>query len=335
MNTHHDNAPMRQTAYQDTRQQQNQNIPQQHQVQRASTTGPGDSIGTRPLTEPRYQQQTTVPSPSYHNPNFNTSNNSQGRGPPLNGYYGTSNQQYPVSAFPHGPDSVMRGRGDPGSNMQGPSQDRGFVQNPTGAFSAHPAQDVQSFDQRPSDLRINTDPGSNVPLVPASMATPPMRTQSPNPSHSHNLVTTRAPNSASVATPATNRAIDLHKRSRSPKLGRQASSEDLTQSHPAANLGTFSAKSRSPHTAEGEEVGQEKPWAISLPTDEAETSKNTRALQRSESAGNRGVIAELAGSKAPGDESDLMEEYQMSATAFPGDAWMPDAFASEYGKWDD
>jgi hypothetical protein len=335
MATHHENAPMQQTAYQDTRQQRNHNVPQHQQVQRASTMGPGEPMAGRPVTEPPYHRQTTHPSSGYYNPVSDVGNNAQGRAAPLNGYIGVSNQQYPASAFPHGPDSVMTGRGDPRLNMQGPNQDHGLVQNPTGAFSARPAQDVQSFDQRPSDLRINTGPGSNPASLPP-MTAPTMRTQSP--SYTHNYTTTRAPNSAGAGTPATNRAIDLHKRSRSPKLGRQLSSEDLTQRKsidPVANLGTFSSKSRSPNSANPEEAAQEKPWAISLPTDGDENPKTARALARSESAGNRGVIAELAGSKAPGDESDLMDEYQMSATAFPGDAWMPDAFASEFGKWDD
>jgi hypothetical protein len=335
MTTHHENAPMQQTAYQDTRQQRNQNVPQQQQVQRASTMGPGGPMSERPVTEQPYHRQTTHPSPGYYDPGRDAGNNAQGRVAPLNGYPGGSNQQYPASAFPHGLDSIMTERGDPRLSIQSPNQGRGFVQNPTGAFSAHLAQDVQSFDQRPSDLRINTGPGS-IPAGLTPITAPAMRTQSP--SYTHNYPSTRAPNSAGAGTPATNRAIDLHKRSRSPKLGRQLSSEDLTQRKsidPAANLGTFSSKSRSPNSANPEEAAQEKPWAISLPTDGDENPKNARALARSESAGNRGVIAELAGSKAPGDESDLMDEYQMSATAFPGDAWMPDAFASEFGKWDD
>ena len=226
----------------------------------------------------------------------------------------------------------MGNRGLP-STTQGPvGQGRGFVQNATGGFSAHPSQDIPAFDQRPSDLRINTGPKSNLPLGPTPTSAAAMRTQSPS-AYTHSFPSTRAPNSAGTGMPATTRAIDLHKRSRSPRLGRRGSSEDLTQRNtndPAAGLGTFSSKSRSPNTADREDAAQEKPWAISLPTDAEENAKYTRTLQRSESAGNRGGAVELPGSKAPGDESD--EDLNLSANAIPG-SW--DAMDLGYGHWDE
>lgn len=316
MNTLHQNAPMQQTVYQDTRQQHSQGVPQQ-QIQHAVTSGPGRPLSGRPVNEPPYHLQTTN---SYQTGNV----------APIGGDDGSNDRQYPVSAFPHGPDSVMSGRGGPSPYMQSPNQDRGFVQNPTGAYSST-AQPSQPFDQRPQDLRINTGPNSNYLSAPATTA---IRTQIPNNnSYMHNYPSTRAPNSAGAGTQPTNRAIDLHKRSRSPKLGRHSSSEDLTQrSHdPAANLGTFSSKSRSPQAAD--DVAQEKPWAISLPTDADEPRK---VLQRNESAGNRGAfpVAELPGSKANGYESE--EEIVMSATAMPGDLWMmPDAMDYAHGRYDD
>jgi hypothetical protein len=311
MNTYHQNAPMQQDACQETHQQQIQNV---------ATSGPGRPLSGRPVNEPPYHLQTTN---SYQT----------GNPGPIGGYDGSNNnRQYPVSAFPHGPDSVLPSRGAP-SHMQNTTQDRGFVQNPTGAYSAT-SQPSQSFDSRPQDLRINTNPPST--YLPKPTPTSRMRTQSPN-NNSYTLPypTTRAPNSAGAA-PPTNRAIDLHKRSRSPKLGRHSSSEDLTQrsSDPAANLGTFAsgAKSRSPHGQDDGGVVQEKPWAISLPT-EQDGEGNGKVLRRSESAGNRNLggfpVAELPGSKAAGYESE--EEIFMSATAMPGE-WMPDA---AYVRYDD
>ncbi len=52
-----------------------------------------------------------------------------------------------------------------------------------------------------------------------------------------------------------------------------------------------------------------------------------------ESARDRsgGVIAELPGSKAEGYESD--EEVLMSATAYPGQEWVPVMVGD--GRWDD
>lgn len=304
MSTHHQNAPMQQSAYQDTRQQQ-QGVPQQ-QIQHAAPLGQGRPLSGRPVDEPPYHLQTT------------NSHRSDSAGP-IGGYDGSNDRQYPVSAFPHGPDSVMPNRGALASHRQSPDHDRGFVQNPTGAYSAAP-QPPQPFDHRPQDLRINTGPNSAH-----------LRTQSPNNSYTHSYPTTRAPNSAGAAHP-TNRAIDLHKRSRSPKLGRHSSSEDLTQrateNDPVARLGTFEGKARGSDASQGEVV-QEKPWAISLPTDETEGRR--KVLHRSESAGNRyGGVAELPGSKALGYESE--EEIVMSATALPGDEWMPDA---AYVKYDD
>jgi hypothetical protein len=313
MNTHHQNAPMQHTVYQQTRQQQSQGVPQQ-QIQHAATSGPGRPLSGRPVNEPPYRLQT----------------NRTGNAAPIDEHNGSIDRRYPVLAFPHGPDSVMSEHGGPSPYVQSPNHDHGFIQNPTGAYSST-VQPSQPLDQRPQDLRINTRPNSNYLSASATTA---IRNQSPNnKSYTHNYPSTRAPNSAGAGTQPTNRAIDLHKRSRSPKLGRHSSSEDLTQrSHdPAADLGTFSSKSRSPQAAD--DIAQEKPWAISLPTDVDEPRK---VLQRNESAGNRGAfpVAELPGSKANGYESE--EEIVMSATAMPGDLWMmPDAMDYAHGRYDD
>jgi hypothetical protein len=147
-------------------------------------------------------------------------------------------------------------------------------------------------------------------------------------------------------------AIDLHKRSRSPRDGRRASSdseEERTNAQdPANKLGTFSEthRSRSQRGESGEDDGQEKPWKIDLPiADEVPTrtaaervlgiaAGGSQRVPLSSTARNSKVVppAELPGSKAPGDtESD--EEIVMCSTAYPGQEWMPDM--TGYGHWDD
>jgi hypothetical protein len=316
MNTHHPNTPMHQNAFQETRQSQQLPLPQP-QIQYVAPSVSGHPLSAPPASEQAYHLRTT-----------NSQENS--------GYNDPNQRQYPVSAFPHGPDSVV-------SRFRSLNHERGIAQNASGVYNPTP-QPPQTFDQRPQDLRINTGPNPN--STPSYLPPPPMptnstmRTPSPNSNYAHNFPTTRAPNSSGTGIPPTNRALDLHKRSRSPKLGRQSSSEDLTQTlqDPAANLGTFStSKSRSPQGPGDNDVGaQEKPWAISLPADAttAESSKNV-LQQQSESERNRGnvVVAELPGSKANGYESE--EEIVMSATAMPGDQWMPDAMDYAYGRYDD
>ena len=74
-----------------------------------------------------------------------------------------------------------------------------------------------------------------------------------------------------------------------------------------------------------------------MPADSAAAAERNKNVlqQQSESERNRGnaIVAELPGSKANGYESE--EEIVMSATAMPGDQWMPDAMDYAYGRYDD
>jgi hypothetical protein len=141
-------------------------------------------------------------------------------------------------------------------------------------------------------------------------------------------------------------AIDLHKRSRSPRNGRRDSFDSQEErdqvQDPANKLGTFSEthRSRSQRGESGQDDGQEKPWKIDIPVADdprprsaAERVMGVRAAgggQRNplrSAAGNSKVVppAELPGSKAPGDvESD--EEIVMCSTAYPGQEWVPEIF---------
>ena len=180
-------------------------------------------------------------------------------------------------------------------------------------------------------------------------------------------------------------AIDLHKRSRSPRNGRPASEviEEglLNTNDPASRLGTFAeAKSATTPRNPGA-FDQEKPWQVGLPgREESEKKRRSRQMiEKGEVNGSTNVnggpvqqphqqsqqqvqpqtvadrmiaqgsprqvaskgssnaaknavpVAELPGSKAPGDDSE--DEIVMSSTAYPGQAWMPDM--GGYGHWDD
>lgn len=140
-------------------------------------------------------------------------------------------------------------------------------------------------------------------------------------------------------------AIDLHKRSRSPRNGRRESfdseeEERINAQDPANKLGTFSQMHRSKsHPGEsGEDAGQEKPWMIDLPVGEdrgnpSGSAANNNGNNNYDNSSKGAVpLAELPGSKAAGDaESD--EEIVMCSTAYPGQEWMPDV--QGYGHWGD
>ncbi|KIV88197.1 hypothetical protein PV10_09115 [Exophiala mesophila] len=191
--------------------------------------------------------------------------------------------------------------------------------------------------------------------------------------------------------------IDLHKRSRSPKLGRRSSEDlptrpDLLQEDrglASNSLGTFSNKRLSPvGGVVRSEDDQERPFAIGLPPgmleDEqqdgrerqggrgqgigrSDTPVSAHSKEAYEGTGtvgratreglSHGLVSrsgtaagvgqngrdrarsmnkdeaaiELPGSKPDGYESE--EEVVMSATAYPGQEWMP-VFVGD-GKWDD
>ncbi|ETI27600.1 hypothetical protein G647_00049 [Cladophialophora carrionii CBS 160.54] len=265
-----------------------------------------------------------------------------------------------------------------------------------------------SHQSRPSDLRIDTSNPNlghyNVPATAPAQVHPrrasPFASSPYNPNPSSGITTVSGPTSPpppSTQSPSRNprdHVIDLHKRSRSPRLGR-AASDDLDASQrqqPTSLLGTFSSKNISPVGGiPRPDNDQERPFAITVPgLDDDDNARrkhhlrdriaagaarsdtpvsvesgghaapashlavttNTGGLERNvsvlegysapesprrarrESARDKttpGVIAELPGSKAEGYESE--EEIPMSATAYPGQEWMP-VFVGD-GRWDD
>jgi hypothetical protein len=159
--------------------------------------------------------------------------------------------------------------------------------------------------RRPSDLRIDTNTpnrsSQNVPATAPAQVYPNRETSfSPAPSggavsrpygsSSPGFTTTTAPAASAVSTttpvPGRNHVIDLHKRSRSPKLGRKNSSEDFDARRrreeenglAATGLGTFISKRISPvGGVPRPESDQERPYAIDLPglDEDADHSQST------------------------------------------------------------
>lgn len=281
---------------------------------------------------------------------------------------------------------------------------------------------INPDQRRPSDLRIDTKNGTRnhyrmpstapaqiYPLHDTSFASTPYNPQpSPGTETAH---TTAPPRSSTTPTAGVHQqahsssqdprahVIALHKRARSPRLGRHSSSEDLDVRPPQhgqltteqSHLGTFSSKRISPVGGIPRPEGdQERPYAITVPglDDDDErrrnqmlrerleggnaarsetpvsvesgkhsttittaagtggdldrnvsvleghgsTSPRTDRMNRARDLSTPGIIAELPGSNAQGYESE--EEIPMSATAYPGQEWVP-VFVEGDGRWDD
>ena len=321
--------------------------------------------------------------------------------------------QYPNSVSPYQHQQQSSGYAYP------PQSQPQNLQPPAGLHG--PGVYMNPNQSRPSDLRIDTSNQNrgqyNTPATaPAQVRAPSSTSFAPapyNPNPSPNATTTTT-TTGPVSPPARTaqlvtkpqpqaHVIDLHKRSRSPRLGRNAS-DDLDANEPNVLLGTFSNKNISPvGGVRRSDNDQERPFAVTLPPgfDDHESSRHgkhnvrervsagtarndtpvsvgsssgrgsgsnarstTSPSSQAKSAGYldrnvsvlqgyndmpaspsarpgeavrrdkttpAGVIAELPGSKAEGYESE--EEIPMSATAYPGQEWMP-VFVGD-GRWDD
>ncbi|KIW96485.1 uncharacterized protein Z519_03554 [Cladophialophora bantiana CBS 173.52] len=305
--------------------------------------------------------------------------------------------QYPRGASPYHHQSGLTSYPYPGQIPQSPLQGH---QQPGGSYPSTTYPYLNPTQSRPSDLRIDTSSGNRnqyyAPATapaegyprPTSFASAPY-----NPNPSPGMTNTAGSTSPPLGqpTPPSQRdprhhVIDLHKRSRSPRLGRPGSDDlDSNQHQGHQNisvnntLGTFSSKKISPVGGIARpEDDQERPFAITVPgleddanerrkkqllreriesgtarsetpvsvesgTQPAQINTNTsQGLERNVSVldgshnptsprearrtsardkSTPGIIAELPGSKAEGYESE--EEIPMSATAYPGQEWMP------------
>ncbi|OAL27310.1 hypothetical protein AYO22_03585 [Fonsecaea multimorphosa] len=285
----------------------------------------------------------------------------------------------------------------PGQTPQSPPPGH---QQTVGSYPSSVSPYMNPNQSRPSDLRIDTSGGNRTQYyapatAPAQGYSRPMSYASTpyNQNPSPGVTNTSGPTSAPLGQPTPppqqdprTHVIDLHKRSRSPRLGRPGS-DDLdsnrqrgTQNISVNNmLGTFSSKKISPVGGiKRPDDDQERPFAITVPgleddgnerrkkqllrerieggTARSETpvslassghpehmttgtgqglDRNVSVLEgshnpaspreaRRSSARDKttpGMLAELPGSKAEGYESE--EEIPMSATAYPGQEWMP------------
>ncbi|KEF58554.1 uncharacterized protein A1O9_06480 [Exophiala aquamarina CBS 119918] len=162
-----------------------------------------------------------------------------------------------------------------------------------GNYSANITPYLNPDQRRPSDLRIDTNtPNHSSHSIPAtapaqvypnrgsSLSPTPPRNVVPRPyaDPSPGFTSTTAPLSAAASStkpgPGRNHVMDLHKRSRSPKLGRKNSSEDFDAQRrqeqenglAATGLGTFISKRISPvGGVPRPDSDQERPYAIDLP----------------------------------------------------------------------
>lgn len=192
----------------------------------------------------------------------------------------------------------------------------------------------------PPNLRIDTTSSKHRPVPSSSTAgmlsqqnaptrSSPYETASPTATSPYGYGSARGLNSASLS-----HAIDLHKRSRSPRGGRRNSEEDVDIStDPAYRLGRFeSPKERG-------DVEQDKPWQISFPEERKnKNGSHVRPPRTSSLAASNSQVAntkprrkpqqvqpaELQGSRVDGDESE--EEIVMSSTAYPGQEWIPQSY---------
>ncbi|KAK5046566.1 hypothetical protein LTR84_007327 [Exophiala bonariae] len=200
--------------------------------------------------------------------------------------------QYPTTTSP-----FQYTSGTPGSGPGSMHQPQSAVSPQLG--NAFPY--INPDQRRPSDLRIDTNTpnrsSQNVPATApaqvypnrgASFSPPPPGSAAPRPygSSSPGFTTTTAPASA-AAIPAVgvgrDHVIDLHKRSRSPKLGRKNSSEDFDARRrseqqnglAATGLGTFISKRISPvGGVPRPDSDQERPFAIGLPGLDEDADRN-------------------------------------------------------------
>ncbi|KAL9108704.1 MAG: hypothetical protein Q9227_006500 [Pyrenula ochraceoflavens] len=270
---------------------------------------------------------------------------------PAGGYY-AQQERYSRSGAPGFVGGRQLSEQQVGESKHNFESDTGF----RGPYHSQPGP-----KRSPPNLRINTESSKHrsVPSQSSSYKQEGLNNTAPpaGPSR-HSPYAATSPTHASpygygsargLKSTSLSHAINLQKRSRSPREGRRNSEDEGTRNDdPAHNLGTFSNRS-SRQIGNGE---QELPWRIDLPQGEQNgveqqndetrghswnSARNSTNFQRMDSIGNHGHIAsqqkateraELQGSRVPGDESE--EDIVMTSTAYPGQEWIP----SRYG-WDD
>ena len=207
-------------------------------------------------------------------------------------------QQSPASAMPHGPDSFAREHYAREQDFPDhrPMQQSGYVANPqqipqdSGRQALHidtgsnyaPAHNLVTAPPGPAPAFPSQSPSAAPPSAPPRQ---PSYLNNQRPQSPYEDTRSRSPYSANTANIPESHAIDLHKRSRSPRNGRRNSDDErdeMTRASDLANqLGTFS-KASAPRSADPNKVEQEKPWEIVLPGSEEEKKRlsDARLLER-------------------------------------------------------
>ena len=229
---------------------------------------------------------------------------------PIGGYYAPSeHQEDEKSNMPHDPDSFSQGRFS--AEQQTIQQNQNGYQAPYQPGPQPPGQQLpsqisqQDENRPPLQINTNTDehgvrrgpnhhfstappgPAPQFPLPSQSSPEPPSQGSYYNNQRGTSPYESRqgarspyghSSTQGSNQSPA-NHAIDLHKRSRSPRNGRRLSDdealEEVNQNDPASQLGKFN-KSAAPRSG-GADSEQEAPWKIGLPSSEEENNRKSHA----------------------------------------------------------
>jgi hypothetical protein len=281
----------------------------------------------------------------------------QGLNAPIGGYYAPNQQQQADrSTMPHDPDSFSRGRfsaeQETNPDQYRSQHNQNGYQGPYQPGSQPLSQQLPSQISQPEEtrppLQINTNtnqlgirstlnnhfvtaPPGPMPQFPSpsqSSSEPPRQVsyysnQRPTQEssyesrqgahspygHSNTQVTNQS---------AASHAIDLHKRSRSPRNGRRLSEderlEDVNKFDPASQLGTFN-KSAAPRSGGADSSEQEAPWRIGLPNTGEEENKrmNQAALlereREQDPQGENNIGKENAAPTAGRSENDTDNVY--------------------------
>lgn len=247
------------------------------------------------------QQQFSQPQRSFTQP-------VQQRRPDSQYDYSTPPVSQPESHYPTTTSPFQYSSGVAGGTHPSMQTNRPGFTPPPGSYPTNTVPYLNPDQRRPSDLRIDTNTpnrsSQNIPATAPAQIYPNRESQfSPPPpgnvgarpygSASPGFTTTTAPTSAAASSTnpgaVRNHVIDLHKRSRSPKLGRKNSSEDFDARRrqeqenglAATGLGTFISKRISPvGGVPRPESDQERPYAIDLPGLDEDTDQSQAAGHR-------------------------------------------------------
>jgi hypothetical protein len=312
------------------------NVPAQH------IAGASDSMYAQ-----NRQRHQTMPHPDKSGSYPQSQTGFQGLNAPIAGYYAPSNQQQADRPkMPHDPDSFNRNRFSTeqrASLDQYPNeQNQNRHQRPYQPDPQPLGQQLPSPMSRPEEarppLQINTNtnqfdtghtakrhfvtappgPAPQLPLPAQSSSGPPPQVSyysaqhptqgSPYDSRQGAQSPYRYGARQGTSPSGVSHAIDLHKRSRSPRNGRTLPEderiEEVDRNDPASQLGTFSKSAgKSPRSGGADSSEQEAPWRIGLPGNGDEDGDKRNTLLKREQERKQEREQELERERAQQGES--------------------------------